>query len=193
MPHRMTVLRRAALLLSVALLALPIAACGDKEKVTTNSTTEGSYLDVGGLQYQVQISRELNPFDTEDKAYLIGLPADQQELAPDESWFAVFIRVQNADGPAARSASDFSIVDTQDNVYHPIPLAGDNLFAYRPEVLEKNAQIPNLDTVPYNTPSIGGSLLLFRINDDAFENRPLVLRIQDPKNPQEAATVDLDV
>ena len=43
------------------------------------------YLDVGDLKYQVQVSRQLNPSDTEDKAYLAGLTAQQAKLAPTQS------------------------------------------------------------------------------------------------------------
>ena len=41
----------------------------------TSAETEGIYLDLGDLKYQVQISRCLNPADTEDSSYLRGLPA----------------------------------------------------------------------------------------------------------------------
>ena len=40
---------------------------------TLHGATEGTYLDLGGLKYQVQISRLLNPSSIEDRAYLVGL------------------------------------------------------------------------------------------------------------------------
>ena len=82
------------MLVSVALAALALGACGNKEERTLHGTTEGIYIDVGDLKYQVQISRLLNPNDREDSGYLVDLPADQQ-LGPKDNWFAVFMRVEN--------------------------------------------------------------------------------------------------
>src|SRR5690606_38371032 len=64
-------LRRVLALTAVSALALPLAACGNKEEVVTHGHTEGSYLNVGNLTYQVQISRQLNPADVTDRSYLI--------------------------------------------------------------------------------------------------------------------------
>ena len=91
---------RIVTLMLVALAAVALGACGNKEKVTLHGDTEGIYIDVGGLKYQVQISRVLNPTDREDSGYMIDLPADQQ-LAKDENWFAVFMRVENDSDKAA--------------------------------------------------------------------------------------------
>ena len=86
--------RRLVTLLLVAVAALVVGACGNKESETLHGDTEGIYIDVGGLKYQVQISRVLNPTDREDRDYLVDLPAGEQ-LAADENWFAVFMRVEN--------------------------------------------------------------------------------------------------
>ena len=64
-------------LLLVVIAALAVGACGDKQEITLHGATEGTYIDVGGLKYQVQISRLLNPTDREDEGYLIDLPAGQ--------------------------------------------------------------------------------------------------------------------
>ena len=72
------------------------------------------YSEVGGLKYQVQISRELNPTDSEDRAYLVGLAPTARDLKPDETWFAVFLRVQydTKDGAPRPTARDFTLEDT---------------------------------------------------------------------------------
>src|SRR5882762_3900694 len=98
-------------LAALALLAvLALAACGDSHTRVTTGTYAGEsganapYLDVGPLVYEVQLSRQLNPFDTEDAAYLRGLSPEQQKLAPGQEWFAVFLQVYNnhsATQPAA--------------------------------------------------------------------------------------------
>ena len=61
----------------------------------TLGETEGIYIDVGDLKYQVQLSRIINPNDEEDRYYLEGLPAGTVPPKPDEAWFGVWMRVQN--------------------------------------------------------------------------------------------------
>ena len=65
---------RRLLVISAALLcALAAAGCGNKQETVTLGETEGIYLDIDELKYQVQISRYMNPDDVEDQAYLTGL------------------------------------------------------------------------------------------------------------------------
>jgi hypothetical protein len=186
--------RRVLSLLALALLALPLAACGNKQPIHTFGETEGAYLDVGSLSYQVQISRQLNPADSEDQGYLVDLPASEQTLAPDESWFAVFVTTWNEGEKAAAAASEFEIIDTTHAVYHPVQLGPDNVFAFRPGVVEPGKQIPVLDSAAANNPSVNGGLLLFKLKLDAYNNRPLELAIHAPTGGEpEEASVDLDV
>jgi hypothetical protein len=66
---------RRLLVISAALMcAILVAGCGNKEETITRAATEGIYLDLDDLKYQVQISRYMNPNDVEDRSYLIGLP-----------------------------------------------------------------------------------------------------------------------
>ena len=83
--------RHTAAAIAVVALALPLGACG-REKTTTFGATEGTYLNVGPIAYQVQISRILNPQDEEDRNYMQGV---QGTISPDEVWFAIFVRGQN--------------------------------------------------------------------------------------------------
>ena len=80
--------------------------------------TEGLYIDVGELKYQVQISRIINPYDIEDRNYLRGLPEGTLPPKADEAWFGVWLRVENTNDKqvARRPPADFEIVDTQENV-----------------------------------------------------------------------------
>ena len=71
-------LRKLVLLVFVAAF---VAGCGNKEAIITVAETEGVYVDVGGLTYQVQMSRFLNPGDVEDKEYLDG-PARGHRRGP---------------------------------------------------------------------------------------------------------------
>jgi hypothetical protein len=184
---------RRPLALTLALLALPLAACGNKEETITHGETEGAYLDVGDLTYQVQISRVLNPNDNEDRSYLIDVPSSEADLAPDEAWFAVFMLVQNLEQDPSDAAEDFEIVDTEENVYRPLTIGANNVFAYRGGTVEPGATLPEQDTAARNNPSVNGSLLLFKVKQDAFTNRPLELQIRAEGADPSEATVDLDV
>jgi len=185
------VFRRIVMLLLVAVAALALGACGNKEEKVLHGDTEGIYIDVGGLKYQVQISRVLNPTDREDSGYLIDLPAGEQ-LASDENWFAVFVRVENDGDKAEPAATDYSIKDTQGNVYKPVAMGPKNVFAYRPATLQPKDLLP-LPSSPAAESTIQGSMLLFKIPVANFSNRPLVLQIPAPNGGNETGTVDLDV
>src|SRR5919197_11454 len=148
--------------LLVVIAALAVGACGDKQEITLHGDTEGTYIDVGGLKYQVQISRLLNPTDREDEGYLVDLPA--------------------------RAATTYDIRDTQDNVYRPIEMGPKNVFAYRSAVLQPKDILP-LPSSPAAESTIQGSMLLFKIPVANFQNRPLVLEIHSPNSGQPTGTV----
>jgi hypothetical protein len=186
-------MRRLLPSLAVVVLALFAAGCGNKQAETLHGDTEGSYLDLGGLKYQVQISRLLNPNSVEDRAYLIGLNGGQARLPAGQQWFGVFMRVENAgEQKNVRAATDFTIVDTQNNKFRPIQLANVNVFAYRGGVLQPTDVLPKPDS-PAGQGTIQGSLLLFKIPVADFENRPLELQIRAAAASGKTATVDLDV
>jgi hypothetical protein len=186
-------MRRLLTSLVVVAAALGTAACGNKEAETLHGTTEGAYLDLGGLKYQVQISRLLNPASVEDRAYFIGIPAAQRQLPAGQEWFAVFMRVENDGEKPGHAASDYTITDTQDTKFRPIQIGADNVFAYRGGgTLQPEDVLPQPDS-PAGQASIQGSLLLFRIPTRNLENRPLELSIRSPDAPGKTATVDLDV
>ncbi len=172
-----------------AACAFGLSACGEEEAPNLRAETEGAYIEVGELKYQVQISRPLNPGIRSDAELLSGLPAEEQELPPDQQFFAVFIRVENETNEPHPSSIEFTIEDTQGATFEPIPV--DNLIAYRPELVFPGDLLPNEQTVA----SFGqtqGAMLLFRIPVQALENRPLELRVQEPRGETEG-TIDLDV
>jgi hypothetical protein len=185
-------MRRPLAVIAALAAALSIGGCGNKEAETLHGETEGSYLDLGGMKYQVQISRLLNPASIEDKYYFVGMPANQRQLPAGQEWFAVFIRVENDGEKAARAATDYTITDTQETKFRPVRFSTDNVFAYRGGVLQPTDILPAPDS-PAGQGSIQGALLLFRIPTRNLENRPLELAIRTPAAPGKTATVDLDV
>src|SRR5947208_14712768 len=111
---------RRPLFVALALLcALTLAACGDSHTKVSTGTYAGEsganapYLDVGPLVYQAQLSRELNPYDTEDASYLEGLTPAQRALSPSQEWFAVFLQVFNNGSKPAPASTNLTIRDTQ--------------------------------------------------------------------------------
>jgi hypothetical protein len=164
------------LLLSVAAV-LALSACGDSHTRVTTGTYAGEsgqnapYLNVGPLIYEVQLSRELNPTNSEDAGYLQGLAPAELALNTGEEWFGVFMQVYNTTSGDLPSSDDFSITDTQGNTYSVVPAA---------------------DTTAYFGPT-QGALLLFKIKVVSLDNRPLILRIVDPNDPTQSASATLDV
>jgi hypothetical protein len=192
--------------LTTALLALALAtalgACGNKKQTVTEADNEGIYIDIAGLTYQVQVSRELNARDVEDQGYLKGLPAGTPPLKPTESYFAVFLKVWNEKSKPARSAADFRIVDTQyqqgqpcepsKGCYAAVPLdPRQNQYAYTPTQVDPDEQYPAQSGTAYEG-VIGGSMLLFRIPYASYDNRPLDLKVKSAASSTEG-TVRLDL
>jgi hypothetical protein len=184
---------RALLLLTVAAVLLVVpAGCGNKSAVVTSAKTEGIYIDVGDLKYQVQMSRILNPNDEEDRTYLAGLPAGTAQPTGGEAWFGVWMRVQNTNtNKTLAAAKDFEITDTQNHKFTPVTLTN-NPFAYAPQDLPPKTIVPT----PNSAAGEGvqqGSLILFKVTTEALANRPLELKIQSPALPDDVGVVDLDV
>jgi hypothetical protein len=189
-------LRRPLTILAALLASAGLAACGNhpnEEAPVVRAENEGLYLDIGDLKYQVQVSRQLNPDDVQDRSYLEGLAPADQGLNPDQVWFGVFMRVENETDAPHPPSNNIRIVDTQEESFRPIALATTNPFAYR-----STAQVPAGDVVPlrdtpaFDTP-IRGSLLLFKLTLTSLGNRPLELHIVGRTGLQQTGIIDLDV
>ena len=182
------------LLLAAACLALvaALAGCGNRtDEPRTFAETEGIYVELGELKYQIQLSRQLNPNDPEDEDYLKGLPEGTPEPSAEEAWFAIFMRVENDTEETHEVATDFEIIDTQENNYSPVALDPEiSLFDYEPRPLGPGELLPELNTTAAGDP-IRGALLLFKLPYDAFQNRPLEFRIQGPDGDE--GVIDIDV
>jgi hypothetical protein len=183
-------MRRLLVMSAAVLAAVAVGACGNKEAETLHGSTEGAYLDLGGMKYQVQISRLLNPASIEDRSYFTGLSGGSK-LPAGQEWFAVFMRVENDGDKTADAATDYTITDTIGTKFRPVKFAPENVFAYRGGRLAPKAILPAPDS-PSGQGTIQGSLLLFKIPTANLENRPLELSIRVPGVSQ-VATVDLDV
>jgi hypothetical protein len=169
--------RRLLLLLSALVLAAGLSACGHKEAHPTqaDANNDGTYIDAGPVSYQLEISRELNPYSTEDSAYVKGLPAGTTAPSASQLWYGVFLWAKNQTHHDQTTLNSFEITDSQGNTYYPVKLdAGVNPFTWTSQTLAPNQIEPGPNTVASNGPTQGG-LLLFKLNSTAYSNRPLTL------------------
>jgi hypothetical protein len=198
---RLRRLLRLAPVAATLAVAVALGACGENGdearkalaagRNPPKAVREGLSVPVDGVWYDVFITRPLNLSDPEDRQYYQG-----PEAPPRSELLGVFIQVCNRSGTVRRTASDFSIVDTQGAEYRPLPLPRSNPFAYQPTALPVGKCLPDRESAVSYSPT-GGVLLLFRIPLSAEENRPLELAIAGAVDPatgrRQIAKVDLDI
>jgi hypothetical protein len=180
-------------LASALLLALVLAGCGNHSNPpNADANNDGTYIKAGDVTYQLQVSRALNQYLTEDHQYLSGLPAGTTTPAPDQLWYGVFLWAKNNTNQPRQTASNFAIVDTSGNHYYPVQLNSSlNPYAWTPQTLAPL----QIEPAPNTTASFGptqGSLLLFKLNTSVYANRPLTLEIHPPGS-SEVSTISLDL
>ena len=195
---------RALTAAAVIAAASLVSACGSQPKHhatgisgsgsagAADANNNGNYVRAGPLTYQLQISRELNQYTPEDSGYLVGLPKSDSTLTPNQLWFGVFMYAKNETTRTLITNNRFDIVDTQGNVYHPIKLnSAINPYAWVPQSLAPGATEPNVNTTAGTGPT-GGRLLLFKLNDSIYSNRPLTFEIY-AAGQSKPSTVSLDL
>lgn len=182
-------------MLALVLGAGVLAGCGQEDEGTAGEGAapsseeafrEGLAEELGGLEYNVFITRQLNLSLPEDQAYYDG-----PEAPAGSAHYGVFLEVCNReeDGEPRQSAEEFRISDTQENEFEPVELEEDNPFAYRSAVVEPGQCIPAKGSIPQLGPT-GGALLLFELPQAATENRPLELEIG---SGGQSLTFELDI
>ena len=184
--------------MALALVAtLVLGACGDSHTRVTTGTYAGEsgqnapYLNVGPLVYEVQLSRELNPANVEDAAYLQGLTPAQRTLKPGEEWFGVFIQVYNHTSTTLSARATLTISDTQNNVYTPITPDQTNQFAYRAGSSPPKASFPCRHG--RRDRSDAGRAAAVQDPDRLARQPTADDQIVDPTNATQTASAELDV
>jgi len=177
------VFRRATI--AVCVLALALAACGsDEEQGVDEPAREGLSLKLDGVNYNVFITRQLNPKIPADDAYVT------EEAPPGEALWGVFLQACNESDSPREPVSEFTVKDSLENTFHPQPLPEDNQFVYTPRTLLPEECIPQSGSVAQLGPS-GGAMLLFQLPLDVTENRPLELEIEADNGKK--LTYELDI
>jgi hypothetical protein len=189
MRRRMKLPRPKAATLATVLAGLVVlAGCGENPR-PNDAAREGLPEEVGHIEYNVYITRELNLRDVEDKGYAQEI----EEAPPGFALYGVFLEACNhADegGEEIMTADRFEIEDTQGSKFEPIELAEDNIFAYKAEALGGQDCIPEEGTLARSSPT-NGSLLIFELPLQTLENRPLQLIITAPDGDE--GRVELDI
>ena len=113
------------------------------------------------LSYNVGLTRFLNPDDNEDAEYLVGLP----QAEPGTEYLGVFLTIENETEDQLPSAPAYT-VDSES-----------------PYALDIAAEVPGEGELPLpdTTAATGpnhGSLLIFLVDDEVSENRPLRLAVE---------------
>lgn len=172
--------------------AAALAGCG-KSNHPSSAENDGVYITAGPITYQLQVSRELNQYSTEDKQYLVGLPASAGPLGAGQEWYMVSLWGKNQTKHPAATTDNFDIVDTQGNRYYPVPVnTSVNQYAWTPQSLGPGAVEPAPDTTASFGPTQGG-LLLFKLPTTIYDNRPLTLEIKNPGGDKVWGTISLDL
>jgi hypothetical protein len=170
--------------------ALALSACGASNiRTVAGANNDGVYVTLDGVSYQLQVSRELNQYATEDRQYLAGLPAT---IASNELWYGVFLRAINSSHQARTTSDTFTISDTQGHTYYPTALAAGNQFAWTAQSLAPNDTQPTPDSTAYYGPT-QGQLVLFKLPTSVYANRPLTLTIKGSGGSSDVATISLDL
>jgi hypothetical protein len=196
--------RRPLILVCILALAIGLAACGAGTKSSSaggqqsgidvaDANNNGGYVFAGPITYQLQISRELNPYSVEDSQYVKGLPSGvSSTLTAGQLWYGVFLWAKNQTKRPQTTSDSFEIVDTQGNTYYPIKLnTAMNPFAWTSQQLAPGATEPAPDTVQSAGATQGG-LLLFKVSDSVYDNRPLTLYILGSGN-QRLGSISLNL
>ena len=178
---------RPAQLAAAALAALALtafSACGnaDEHPGEDEPAREGLAIPVDGIDYNVFITRQLNPEIQPDISYY------PEEPAPGNALYGVFIEACNNGEEAAEAVEEFVIHDNQGDQIEPVELPEDNTFAYRARELQPGECIPEVGSINQLGPT-AGSLLVFEIPFEQTENRPLELEIEG----EETKIVELDI
>ena len=184
--------RRVSLVLAGLASAFLLAACGSGGPGTVaDANNDGSYVNAGNVTYQMQISRELNRYNNEDMEYLAGV--SNPRLGPDQLWYGVFLWAKNQTDSPQMTTDSFDIVDTQGNYYFPVPIdTSVNPYAWSPQLLQPLDIEPATGSMASFGPTQGG-VVLFRLNNSVYSNRPLTLQIRLPGQTKVAATISLDL
>jgi hypothetical protein len=184
--------KRLVMAIGGAICVAAISACGAGEHAHYADNLGPGYVEVANLNYQVQISRELNPWSQEDSGYLQGFSKSQLTLPRTDEWFGVSLQVYNWTNRQHTPTTRFYITDTLGDRYTPIANPTPNPFSYIAAPVAAGDQLPSLVSDAYASWT-QGEFLIFKIPYSTLVNRPFILHIVDAADSSEQSQIELDV
>ena len=154
--------------------------------------TEGIYVTVDDVKYQIQISRILDPASPEDQAYLRGAARDgdagrRRGLVRASSCASRTTPTSRTRSPTSSSSTTRRATSSSRSSSTPRSTCSST----SPSELEPGTVYPELNA-PASDNTIRGGLLLFKIPAASLGNRPLEFEIESPSGG-ENAIIDIDV
>ena len=192
-------LRRLPMLFAVGVVTLGVSGCAiagrpaRPRNVTAVELANGAepYFWAGPVTYQVQVSRQLNPFDTYDVQYMAGVKT-AQDLNAQQFWFGVFLWAKNQTNHNVQTADKFRLLDSAGDVFYPVHLNPSiNPFAWTSQTLSPGAVEPADGSIAAAMSTAGG-MILFKLNQGVYANRPLTLQVFAPGSSK-PSDVSLDL
>jgi hypothetical protein len=176
-----------ALLALAVVLSLAALGCGSDEAKTEGA--EGEFIETApGVDYQVQLTRLLNPEQRPDDSYLRA----QAPLGEQDVYLGVFLRIENDSDEPYKPPRDIKVVDTVGNEYLPLDTTQSGFGLDLGEPIPPGGVAP-----PPNSPAqfgpTSGALLLYRVTEEtAQDNLPLELEIP-VEGEEEPTIITLDI
>ena len=153
--------RKLPLVALAVLAALALGACGDAahegdhRHLRRGVGRQRPVSERGAAEYEVQLSRELNPFDVEDSAYFEGLTPAQRKLEPGQEWFGVFMQVYNNTSHAHLASRQHDDQRHPEQRLRPDRARRDQPVRLPRRPRPRQNRLPELGTVAANGPTQG--------------------------------------
>jgi hypothetical protein len=184
--------KRLGLLIGALAGAAALAGCGSGEHARYADNLGPGYVELDNLNYQIQISRQLNPYSDEDGPYLTGFTAKQRTLPPTQEWLGVSLQVYNWSNRPHTPTRNFYITNTIGERFDPLINPAPNPFSYVPFTIPSGKQLPTVTSDAY-AGWTAGEFLIFKVPYRSLPNRPFVLHIVNPANRLDQARIELDL
>ncbi len=191
--------RRLPLLLTVGALGIGVAGCGVEHRMILKNVSQDElsaggepYFNAGPVTYQIQVSRALNPYDSVDAAYLSGV-SGAQDLSAQQFWYGVFLWAKNQTNRIVTTSDHFELQDSEGDIFQPVALnASLNPYAWTAQKLSPDGIEPAGGSTASDGNN-GGGLILFKLSENVYSNRPLTLLVFAPGAIKPSSRVSLDL
>ncbi|MDQ3676613.1 MAG: hypothetical protein M3401_07390 [Actinomycetota bacterium] len=140
---------------------------------------------VGGLRYDPQIARRLNPHILPDRQLLSGRRPDRGRV-----WYGMFLRVCNPTATTETPSRELALVDAFGARIEPsAALPASNPFVYDTRPIAAGDCLPAKGSASERLND--GALVLFEVSPDVLTNFPLALEVTGANGERARSIVDV--